>query len=292
MHDLGRVENDPELQICSYILQICSYSFWPDCRSKLQFCSYSWLLLRISRLAYTFGVPPTMPELAPGQDKRSLGRYSIPEAASSLAMPVRTMRSWFLGEKAIFTPSYHKGSTVFLSFNDLTEAYVIEVLRTHYEFHPVRIRAALLELRRKTKLEKPLAQRELYAIPEFQNLVDVRRHKGRTEYVDLAHNQNLVFDSFVTSLGKRIQRDGRGRVTRIYPWNEANSDDSPLSMDPDVLSGELVISGTRLPAQLIVAKRVAGRTAEEIAALYNLSTELVMRVLSYFERRTPQKASA
>jgi uncharacterized protein (DUF433 family) len=246
----------------------------------------------MSVFGYTFAVPPGFPQLAPKQDKRDLGRYSIPEAATSLAMPERTMRRWFLGKDRIFTPSYQSGSTVFLSFNDITEAYVIEVLRSQYEFHPKRIRAALLVLRKKTRLEKPLAQRELYAIPEFQSLVDARTYKGKVEYVDLAGNENLVFDNFVRSLGKRIQRDGRGRATRIYPWNEADSDDSPLSMDPDVLSGELVISGTRLPAQLILSRYASGKTIEEIAALYKIGADLVKRVLSYFERKKSQEIPA
>ncbi len=237
-------------------------------------------------------MPVVMPQLAPGQDKRDLARYSIPEAAASLAMPSRTMRSWFLGTRRIFTPAYRDGSTVLLSFNDVTEAYVIEVLRTHYEFNPVRIRTALAALRKKTKLEKPLAQRELYAIPEFQSLVDVRRHKGHTEYVDLAKNENLVFEGFVTSLGRRIQRDGKGRVTALYPWKNAESDESPLSMDPEVMSGEIVVSGTRIPAQLVVARYESGRSIEEIAGLYRLGTDLVQRVLSYFEQRRSKKVPA
>ena len=232
------------------------------------------------------------PELAPGQDKRDLGRYSIPEASAYLSVPPRTMRSWFLGERKIFTPAYRNGSTVYLSFNDVTEAYVIEVLRNHFEYNPVRIRAALKALRKKTKLEKPLAQRELYAIPEFQNLVDVQRYRGGADYVDLAHNENFVFEEFVTSLGKRIQRDRRGRATRIYPWKDADSDDSPLSMDPDVLSGDLVISGTRIPAELIWGRHMSGRTVTDIAELYKLSTDLVRKVLSYFERQRPQQIPA
>lgn len=232
------------------------------------------------------------PQPEVGQDKRDIALYSIPEAASYLGVPSRTMRSWFLGRQRIFTPSYHRGSTVFLSFNDVTEAYIIEVLRSHYEYHPRRIRAALRGLRKKTHLEKPLAQRELYAIPEFQSLVDVRSYRGKKECVDLAHDDNLVFEDFVTSLGKRIQRDRQGRVQRIFPWKDAGSDESPLSMDPDVLSGELVVSGTRIPAQLILGRHLSGRSVGEIANLYRLSTDLVRRVLSYFERELPQEIPA
>lgn len=260
--------------------------------ARLQSGQLGWSLRRLRRVyGYTSAVSENMPQLAPGQDKRDLARYSIPEAAASLAMPSRTMRSWFLGNRRIFTPAYRQGSTVLLSFNDVTEAYVIEVLRSHYEFNPVRIRTALAALRKRTRLQKPLAQRELYAIPEFQNLVDVRRHKGQTEYVDLASNDNLVFEGFVTSLGKRIQRDKRGRVQTLYPWKDAESEESPLSMDPDVMSGELVVSGTRIPAQLIVSRYASGRSIEDIAGLYRLTSDLVQRVLSYFEQRRPEEIS-
>lgn len=202
------------------------------------------------------------------------------------------MRSWFLGSRSIFTPAYRNGSTVLLSFNDVTEAYVIEVLRSHYEYNPARIREALAALRKKTRLQKPLAQRELYAIPEFQSLVDVRRLRGRTEYVDIAKNENLVFEGFVTSLGRRIQRDGRGRVTTLYPWKDADSEDSPLSMDPNVMSGELVVSGTRIPASLIVSRVASGKSIEEIAGMYRLNIDLIQRVLSYLEPRLPEEVPA
>jgi uncharacterized protein (DUF433 family) len=208
-------------------------------------------------------------------------------------MPQRTMRSWFLGKRPIFKPSYHRGDSVLLSFNDVTEAYIVEVLRSHYDFHPTRLRAALKELRKRTRLERPLIQRELYAIPEFQSLVAIFPVKGKKsrECVDLAHNQNLVFEDFVSSLGKRIQRDRRGRACRLYPWREASSDDAPVSIDPNVVSGDLVVTGTRIPAHVIVASSNAGKSAEDIARSYDLSTDLIEKVLLHFERKESQKAS-
>jgi uncharacterized protein (DUF433 family) len=235
---------------------------------------------------YTSAVPPR-PNLAVGQDKRDLARYTIPQAAGYIGVPPRTMRSWFLGQRRILRPTYRHGSEVFLSFNDVTEAYIIEVLRNHYDFNPTRIREGLLRLRKKTRLERPLAQRELYAIAEFQNLVDARTYKGKREYVDLAHNENLVFEDFVRDLGKRIQRDRRGKACRLYPWNGINKDDSPLSIDPEVLSGELVVSGTRIPATMLYASKLEGKTAEEIARSYHLEPELIRKVLNHFEREKP-----
>jgi uncharacterized protein (DUF433 family) len=238
------------------------------------------------RFAYTSDVS-ARPHLAVGQDRRDLGRYSIPEAAGYLAMPERTMRRWFLGERRLFKPSYHHRGDVLLSFNDVTEAYIIGVLRDHYDFKPTKLRKIVQALRRKSKLDKPLAQRAFYAIPEFQSFVDVRIVKGQKTNVDLAHDGNLVFDQFVTALGKRVQRDRRGRACRLYPWRESRSDESPLSMDPDVLSGELVVSGTRIPATMLYQKMLSGKTAEEIASSYHLEPDLIRKVLNYFEREKP-----
>jgi uncharacterized protein (DUF433 family) len=236
------------------------------------------------RIGYTSDVPAFSPLLEPGQDRRTLGRYSIPEAAFSLRIPTRTMRRWFLGKRRLFKPAYHRGDTVFLSFNDLTEAYIIEVLRNHYDYSPAKIRGVVDGLRRITRAEHPLVTRELYAIPEFQNLVHVRRRVGRKEYVDLAHNDNLVFEQFVDSLGRRIERDKRGHARRLFPWKESDTDESPFSIDPEVVSGELVISGTRIPAHVVLGMSRSGRTAEEIAYSYSLNADLIRRVLAYFER--------
>jgi uncharacterized protein (DUF433 family) len=238
------------------------------------------------RFGYTSHVSPR-PQIRDGQDKRDVGRYSIPEAAGYLAVPSRTMRRWFLGDRRLFTPSYRRGDDVLLSFNDVTEAYIIEVLRNHYDFRPTKLRTIVEALRVKSKLDKPLAQREFYAIPEFQSFVDRRTVKGIKANIDLAHHGNLVFDEFVAALGKRVQRDSRGRACRLYPWKESSSDESPLSMDPDVLSGELVVSGTRIPATMLYAKKLSGRTAEEIARSYHLEPALVRKVLNHFEREKP-----
>jgi uncharacterized protein (DUF433 family) len=236
---------------------------------------------------YTSAVPAKMPQLASGQDKRDLGRYSIPEAASFISMPQRTMRSWFLGDHRIFTPSFHKGDSVFLSFNDVTEAYIVESLRNHWGFHPKAVRRIIAELRRKTRMERPLLYRELSVIPEFQSVVATIPDKGTRVHVDVAHSQNLVFDEFVQTMAMRVTRDSKGRPVRIYPGCDAASADTPVSMDPDVMSGELVVTGTRIPAKMILAKQLSGKSAEEIADSYHLDRDLIRNVLQHFEREKP-----
>jgi uncharacterized protein (DUF433 family) len=216
-----------------------------------------------------------------------LGRYSIPEASAFIGVPSRTMRSWFLGQRRIFTPSFRKGDSVLLSFYDVTEAYVIEMLRSHWDFNPRRLRKSLARLRKNSRFDRPLLRQELSVIPEFQNLVASIPEKGVRVHVDVAHDGNLVLPEFVKSMGMRITRDSKGKPVRIYPWKESGSEDAPVSMDTEVMSGELVVAGTRIPAKRIVAKSASGKSADEIADSYRLDRDLIRKVLLHFEREKP-----
>jgi uncharacterized protein (DUF433 family) len=228
-----------------------------------------------------------MPQLASGQDKRELGRYSIPEAAAFISVPERTMRNWFLGNHRILTPAYQHDRAIFLSFFDVTEAYIIESLRTHWGFDPRKLRAALARLRSSTRFTRPLLRKDLAVIPEFQNLIATFSEKGRRIHVDMAHDGNLVFDEFAQTMAMRIDRDSKGKPVRIYPGADKDSDNTPVSMDPDVMSGALVVTGTRIPAALIYEKKLSGKTAEQIADSYRLNRDLIKKVIQHFEREKP-----
>lgn len=234
---------------------------------------------------YTAAVPPAMPQRV-GQDKRDLPRYSIPEASFFISVPQRTMRSWFRGNRRIFEPTYERGSSVYLSFFDVTEAYVIETLRTHWEFNPQKLRKALVRLRANSRYRRPLLH-ELSVIPEFQSLVASVSERGKLIHYDVAHDGNLVFDDFVRTMAVRIRRDAKGKPVRIYPGPDSDPSNLPVSIDPEVMSGDLVITGTRIPAKLILAKKLEGKTVKEIADSYHLNRDLIDKVLQHFEREKP-----
>lgn len=233
-------------------------------------------------IGYTFEVRHR-PQLVSGQDRRELGRYPLPQAAEFIGMPGRTMRSWFLGKKRLFKPSYQRGKSVLLSFEDITEAYMVHVLRKQYGYTSERIKIALEQLRKKHGQDKPLAQRDIRVVKEFMALVERKVHKGKTVDVDHAHHGNLFISEFVDALGQRIQRDGRGHACRLFPWRNVDSTEKPVSINPDVMSGELVVTGTRIPALAILAERDAGHSISQIAALYSLDLSLVEKVILHFE---------
>jgi uncharacterized protein (DUF433 family) len=193
------------------------------------------------------------------------------------------MRHWFLGKQRIFRPSYQHGKSVLLSFEDITEAYMVHVLRKQYGYKADTIKTALVELRRKHGQDKPLAQRDIRVIKEFMALVERKQQRGKIVDVDHAHHGNLFISEFVDALGKRIHRDKHGAACRLFPWRNVDSTEKPVSINPNVMSGELVVTGTRIPALAILAERDAGHSIGHIATLYSLEPSLVEKVILHFE---------
>jgi uncharacterized protein (DUF433 family) len=160
---------------------------------------------------------------------------------------------------------------------------MVHVLRKQYGYKAARIKTALEELRKKHGQDKPLAQRDIRVVKEFMALVERKIQKGKTVDVDHAHHGNLFISEFVDALSERIHRDGHGHVCRLFPWRNVDSTEKPVSINPDVMSGELVVTGTRIPALAILAERDAGHSIPEIATLYSLDQSLVEKVILHFE---------
>ena len=77
----------------------------------------------------------------------------------------------------------------------------------------------------------------------------------------------------------------------IYPWRFASTDrDSrPVSMNPRIMSGRLVVAGTRIPVSVLLGSKRAGETVLEIARDYGLDPEIVLKALVHLDVR--QKAA-
>ena len=54
-----------------------------------------------------------------------------------------------------------------------------------------------------------------------------------------------------------------------------------IVVDPNVRFGKPVIKGTRVPAELVVAKLAGGMTTQEVAEEYGINLEDVRAALSY-----------
>jgi uncharacterized protein (DUF433 family) len=227
-----------------------------------------------------------------GDDLRDLPTYTIPEAALSLGMSERTMTYWY-SDNPILKPSAYYGNVALLSFRDLAEAYVLTVLTKFYNFNLKSLRQIVKNAKKETGLERPLIEARLSVL--FKNLVLEKPARGRRarQMVDLAHDRNLVFPELVDQLGRRIMRDKDQSPRRLYPWRLVRPGDEsrPVSMDPEVVSGRLVVTGTRVPVRILLGKKLSGRSLPDIAKSYHLSVETVQKALQHIERPLHQKAA-
>jgi uncharacterized protein (DUF433 family) len=122
--------------------------------------------------------------------------------------------------------------------------------------------------------------------------------------------QDLVYDKpargsrprTVTSLGKKpgqeiieevanlfAERIEKGKF--IFPWRFAATDHEsrPVSMNPQIMSGRLVVIGTRIPVSVLLGRKRAGDKVEDIAADYGLGRKIVQQALTHVDIR--QKAA-
>jgi uncharacterized protein (DUF433 family) len=57
------------------------------------------------------------------------------------------------------------------------------------------------------------------------------------------------------------------------------------------VSGRLVVTGTRIPVTVLLAKRIKGRSDVELARAYQISTETVRKALLHIDRTLHPQAA-
>jgi uncharacterized protein (DUF433 family) len=228
------------------------------------------------------------PTRAKGQDIGTLPTYTIPEAASSLAINERTLLSWYEGDEPILKASGMYGSVHLLSYRDLEEAYRVYLLRERFDFSLQFLRRSMRNARRMFRSQHPLQRAD--AVKECLNdLIYDKPARGRNPRT-------------ITSLGQypgqQLVREVADMFAErivagefIFPWRFAATDheSKPVSMNPQIMSGRLVVSGTRVPVTTIWGLKRAGVSADEIARDYGLDREIIEKALTHFGIR--QKAA-
>lgn len=228
------------------------------------------------------------PARQPGQDIRTLPTYTIPEAAAFLAIRRRTLSSWYEGQEPTLKASGAYGPVHLLSYRDLEEAYRVYLLRERFRFSFQFLRRSMRNARRMFRSQHPLQRAD--AVKEcLQDLVYDQPARGSRPRT-------------VTSLGRRpgqeiiqevanlfAERIETGRF--IFPWRFAASDHQsrPVSMNPRIMSGRLVVTGTRIPVTVLWGEKRAGAKVENIANDYGLDRDIVEKALTHIDLR--QKAA-
>ena len=132
-------------------------------------------------------------------------RYDITSAARHLRMPRSTMAAWAQGMKP-FKRVLDLPKPGYLSFVNLTEAFVLFTMRRHYRIQMPRIREAIEYVERELGVPHPLAFQEF-----------------KTDKVDL-------FVRIASGAAVNVSRRGRHTWTKSLPIsNEFNGAASALS---------------------------------------------------------------
>jgi uncharacterized protein (DUF433 family) len=218
-----------------------------------------------------------------GQSLRDLPTYSIPEAAAVLAIPPRTLSYWFSGAHRIFQPAGEYRTHSLLSFKDIAEAYMLYVLRHVHNLSAQSLRDSLLNLRKETKRSHPLFDLDIQVFSRDLLLDIPPRGKRGRQVVNLSQNRQLALGEVIDIFKKRILKDSQGHTLRVFPWRYFTEDNSarPVSIDPEVLSGRLVVTGTRIPVSVLLGMKESQRTTQQIAENYGLDIDTVEKALRH-----------
>lgn len=226
-----------------------------------------------------------------GEDLYTFPTFTIPEAAQELGIDGWTLLNWYSKRDALLTPSAWYGEEeafALLSFRDLEEAYKLHLLRTKFGQTMQYLHKALKDARNESKSKHPLIDCKLVVF-SYLALDKPARGRGKRKMLPLGFEgtKSQLIPEVVDAWGKRIVSDSKGKTVRMYPYRLAKNDDQsrPVSMDPDVLSGRLVVTGTRIPVRVLNARSLGGETPEQIASDYGISPDLVRKALIHFAQK-------
>jgi uncharacterized protein (DUF433 family) len=228
------------------------------------------------------------PIRGPNQPIRSLPTYTIGEAATFLAMSAGTLFSWYAGARPILKPSGFIGNVALLSFEDLEEAYKVHLLRSKHSKSMQYLRDALPDAREKSGSNHPLLTHEIDIMDRLALIFPGRGRRKRKAVVLGDESIPDYIPEVVKSWGLRIARDR----DEIFPWRYAAEDDTstPVSLNPEVMSGRLVLSGTRIPLNMLWGRAIQGEKPEEIAEDYRIDVKQVRQALSHIDKTLPKVA--
>jgi uncharacterized protein (DUF433 family)/DNA-binding transcriptional MerR regulator len=221
------------------------------------------------------------------QDLRDYPTYTIPEAAAFLAMPARTLRFW-VTDKPLWSVAGDENTIPLLSFKDLAQSYFIDFIRKHVGLSGRQARVILAEARKESKSQYPLLDKDIKVF--FKHILMDKPPRGTKprRVVDLTRQGGqLSIPEVIDLFATRIRFDNKGRLAQIFPWRYWSRQDmsTPVMIDPGIMSGRLVITGTRIPVQIVAQRKLAGEAVTELAKDYGLEIEAVDKALRHLALR-------
>ena len=207
--------------------------------------------------------------------------YSVFDASRYLQIPENTLRSWVSGRAYPLRSGGSRRSEPIieladpansrLSFNNLTEAHVLDALRRQYQVELPHIRRAVKYLREQFRTQHPLVHHQM--------LTD-RKHvfieaAGLKDVINASRHGQLAMRDVIGLHLQRVEWDKDGFVARLYPFTRsrrtpAEEAQQPrlVTMDPRVEFGRPVLKSSAVPTAVIADRYKAGESIADLAEDY------------------------
>jgi uncharacterized protein (DUF433 family) len=212
-------------------------------------------------------------DLYNGRDPRDVPTYGIREAATYLRLPPTTLRQWVTGTARVVP--LVSGRPPLLSFWNLVEIYVLAGLRRDQEVPLQRVRKALRYVEREMNCARPLIEQDFLTdgvdlfVAEYGRLINASR-AGQ-----------VALRSLLEASLKRVERDPKGLVQRLFPWAREPEEPRAVEIDPRRAFGKLVVAGTGIPTAIVADRLRAGDTLEHLADEYRLTLDQIGAALRW-----------
>jgi uncharacterized protein (DUF433 family) len=221
-----------------------------------------------------------------GRDSRDVPMYRLAEAAALLRVPASTLRSWTKGQdyqvhgkrRRFQPPIPLDNGQEFLTFYNLVEAFVLASMRRDHNVELAVVRRSVEFVRDQMDEPRPLLTKDFYT-DGVSLLVE---EWGRL--VNASQEGQLAMREVVTTSLKRIERDARGVVARLYPWRESPDEDRVIELDPSCALGRAVLVGTGISIDVLRARRRAGDSVKRLARDYAIEERKVAAAVEWYAR--------
>ena len=231
------------------------------------------------------------------EDQRQKPVYSIPEAASYLRIPIKTLYEWTLGRQkrggGTYDPvlQFVDRNTNRLSFYDLVEAHILRAA-VDKNVPLQQLRKGLAFLREKHPLNlRPLLTYDFLTDGKYLLVAGMLgpRSKDREALVNASGHGQLVsrpvvepaLEQLMTSLEEYFRLVGRDKKTKLPTTLFPRDGEKIVSITSGVFSGRPVIEGTRIPTSVIAQRFQAGEDVKALAKDYRIAREKIEAALKY-----------
>lgn len=224
-----------------------------------------------------------------GRDPREVPTYTAVDAGHYLWLPHRTLQTWVYGYSTGSGESRKKkpaiipadSETGLLSFADLMELHVLAAIRREHGVTLQRARDAREYLQQAWGRAHPLIDEEMETDGKY---LFVKRLGGHL--VNASKSGQLAITEVIGERLKRIVRDTSGLATRLHPFtNKAHFErsDAPrlVSIDPRLVFGRPVVTGSRVPTGELAERFWAGDSPSVLRDEYGRSEEEVVEAIRY-----------